>query len=261
MNADTNITHAYIQQKLYEHLLSNDKQFVVREACLGSPNFVILCQRADALTIAKSQCNFRVTIYEVKATRSDLLNDLRSGKWKGYTDFCHSISFVTLKGIAEKSDIPLEAGWIEYNSDDNKFVTRRKSPISNDITFNSHVMMGLMFAYNREERMRQAERDNRLQIQMQGFIDGLRQTGHGTAWARRKKQKSTGTNKEIRRAMCLETISAFDNACAYAVDDAKEYGAEHGYKLGYEDAKAGNEMRNYWNIMHNYDAKKHEYKY
>lgn len=53
-------------------------------------------------------------IYEVKANRSDFAAELRSGKWRAYLPVCTRFDFVTLPGIASRSEIPPEAGWLEY---------------------------------------------------------------------------------------------------------------------------------------------------
>ena len=50
--------------------------------------------------------------FEVKASRADLLSDLRSGKWRKYIDagVLSRFSFAFPEGLAEADEIPQEAG-------------------------------------------------------------------------------------------------------------------------------------------------------
>lgn len=50
--------------------------------------------------------------FEVKATRADLLSDLRVGKWQRYWSFSSRIVFAVPKGICQPTDVPSEAGLI-----------------------------------------------------------------------------------------------------------------------------------------------------
>lgn len=58
----------------------------------------------------------RPTFYEVKVSRSDLLADLRSEKWRRYLPFCERFYFAAPKGIATKADIPAEVGLVLYGA-------------------------------------------------------------------------------------------------------------------------------------------------
>lgn len=66
--------------------------------------------RADvwACKVAWSQpC---VRIYECKVTRSDLLGDLKSGKWKRYLEHCNQFFFAFPKDLASALELPREIG-------------------------------------------------------------------------------------------------------------------------------------------------------
>lgn len=64
--------------------------------------------------------------YEVKATRADLLQDLKADKWRKYLDVCTSFYFAFPKGMAEPDEIPEECGIIEWNG--NSWNVTRKPP-------------------------------------------------------------------------------------------------------------------------------------
>lgn len=52
----------------------------------------------------------QIHAYEIKVSRSDLLSDLNSGKWRKYLEHCQSVTFAFPHGIAVKDDIPSECG-------------------------------------------------------------------------------------------------------------------------------------------------------
>ncbi len=51
--------------------------------------------------------------YEVKATRSDFLSDLRSGKWRRYLPRLTRFNFAAPIGVVKESELPPEAGLVE----------------------------------------------------------------------------------------------------------------------------------------------------
>lgn len=68
--------------------------------------------QADVLTIKPSYNRFNLDIYEVKVSRSDLLQDIKSGKYKKYLPHCNRLYFAVKKGICKKEDIPEGVGLI-----------------------------------------------------------------------------------------------------------------------------------------------------
>lgn len=52
----------------------------------------------------------QIHAYEIKVSRSDLLSDLNSEKWRKYQQHCQSVTFAMPHGIATKDDIPAECG-------------------------------------------------------------------------------------------------------------------------------------------------------
>lgn len=70
--------------------------------------------RLDVVAVWTSDFYRKVTIHgwEVKATRSDLLSDLRAEKWRRYLGQVHRLYFAFPDGIAHRDEIPLECGVI-----------------------------------------------------------------------------------------------------------------------------------------------------
>lgn len=66
--------------------------------------------QADVLAVRPSWTKPAPTVYEVKATRSDLLSDLRKEKWKRYLPWCNRLYFAAPSTVAEKADAPKGVG-------------------------------------------------------------------------------------------------------------------------------------------------------
>ncbi|MDF2841634.1 MAG: hypothetical protein K0R00_60 [Herbinix sp.] len=66
----------------------------------------------DAIAIAKSWSNPDITIYEVKVSRGDFLQD---GKWQCYVPYCHEFYFVVPKGMVKKEELPESVGLKYYD--------------------------------------------------------------------------------------------------------------------------------------------------
>jgi hypothetical protein len=52
----------------------------------------------------------QIHAYEIKVSRSDLLSDLNSEKWRKYLEHCQSVTFAMPHGLAKKEEIPAECG-------------------------------------------------------------------------------------------------------------------------------------------------------
>ena len=68
--------------------------------------------RYDLMILNAQQQYFRA--FEFKRTRSDFLQDLRSGKWVKYLDFCNSFTWVCPRGLIHPDEIlsPMGLLWI-----------------------------------------------------------------------------------------------------------------------------------------------------
>ncbi len=78
----------------------------------------------DGIGIRKSYTQPCITIYEIKVSRSDFLQD---PKWKLYLQYCNEFYFVVPRGLIDKSELPEDVGLIYYNPETKKLLTRQKS--------------------------------------------------------------------------------------------------------------------------------------
>lgn len=101
--------HAALAQDLAEKFF-RPQQRMFREASFGSwasGGF------ADVASIRLSWTEPLPTIYEVKVARSDLVRDLRTGKWRRYLPWCERFYFAIPEGLGEGIEWPREAGVLE----------------------------------------------------------------------------------------------------------------------------------------------------
>lgn len=78
----------------------------------------------DGVGIRRSYTQPCITIYEVKVSRGDFLQD---NKWKLYFQYCNEFYFVVPKGLIDKSELPDNVGLIYYNPETKKLLTKQKS--------------------------------------------------------------------------------------------------------------------------------------
>lgn len=79
----------------------------------------------DGLAIRKSYTQPCITIYEIKVSRGDFLQD---PKWHLYLQYCNEFYFVVPKGMVKKEEIPEgSAGLIYYDSEKGTLKTVRKA--------------------------------------------------------------------------------------------------------------------------------------
>lgn len=110
--------------------------------------------RADLVVCRPSYKKFYLSIFEVKVSRSDFMNDIRSGKWMAYLPHCNCFYFAAVKGILDISEIPQQSGLIIRG--DKGWYTRMAAPkINNEIPI--ATMKSLIFA-----KQRRSAREKRL---------------------------------------------------------------------------------------------------
>lgn len=78
----------------------------------------------DAVHIRRSWTNPCITIYEIKVSRGDFLQD---NKWKLYLQYCNQFFFVVPKGMIDRNELPEDIGLIYYNPDTKGLVTKQKA--------------------------------------------------------------------------------------------------------------------------------------
>jgi hypothetical protein len=66
----------------------------------------------DVLTLQKSYTRPTPTIYDIKVSRSDFLQDVRKDKWQRYLPYCQRFYFACPTGLVKKNEVPVDAGLI-----------------------------------------------------------------------------------------------------------------------------------------------------
>jgi hypothetical protein len=81
----------------------------------------------DAWVMNRSWAHPCYTVYEIKVSRSDFLNDK---KWRGYLSYGNEFYFVAPKGLIDPSELPPEAGLLELlgGPQGRRLVRRKKAP-------------------------------------------------------------------------------------------------------------------------------------
>lgn len=104
-------------------------------------------QRADVIEIKPSYTRFCVTIYEVKVSRGDFLNDIRTEKYKGYLEHCHRFYFAVPAGMISKDEVPIGAGLI-VRGERGWSTIKRAKVMDNKIP--TETLLSLLFSKERE---------------------------------------------------------------------------------------------------------------
>lgn len=109
----------------------HSKDIFVAECKDGPTQSVSEHLRMDAWVMNRSWAHPCYTVYEIKCSRSDFLNDR---KWKHYLPYCNEFFFVAPKGLISATELPPEAGLLELlGGADGKRLVRRKAPVWRDV--------------------------------------------------------------------------------------------------------------------------------
>lgn len=82
------LTHRQLVNDLANHLEASDT-IVFREPCIGRGGSPM----PDILRMRKSYTRTNISAYEVKASRSDLMQDVKNTKWENYLHVCDRFFF------------------------------------------------------------------------------------------------------------------------------------------------------------------------
>ena len=146
----------------HEQLLQDLKQakrLFYRDVPLGSVWAGIYAKRAggngtqiaDLLDFKPSYTQFCMSIFEVKASRSDFRSDIRTDKWRGYLPSCHRFYFACPSGMVKKDEVPDEAGL--WSRGPKGWSCIKRSPVR-DITLPADLLMAMIFLRPRLQRGR-----------------------------------------------------------------------------------------------------------
>jgi len=138
------------------------KDFFITECKNGPTQTVRHHLKFDALAVKKSWTNPRITIYEVKVSRSDFLRDK---KHEQYLDYCNCFYFACPEGLIKKEELPDPRIGLVYIYDDKRAWTRKASQIRETvvppISLYQYILYSrleddrALFWHNREEYLRQ----------------------------------------------------------------------------------------------------------
>jgi hypothetical protein len=123
---------AYAKHILDLLAAKHSKDVFVPECKDGPTQSVSEYMRMDAWVMNRSWAHPCYTVYEIKVSRSDFLNDK---KWRNYLPYCNEFFFVAPKGLIQVAELPPEAGLLELlGGADGKRLVRRKQTVWRDVT-------------------------------------------------------------------------------------------------------------------------------
>ncbi|HNB45599.1 MAG TPA: MmcB family DNA repair protein [Burkholderiaceae bacterium] len=104
--------HNNLIDSLAEHLIGNKDIMVWRDMQLGPAG----SPRPDIYTIDKTYTKVRATVYEIKASASDLRADITAGKWTDYLLYASSVTFAVPASMPQAAidAVPRECGLIIF---------------------------------------------------------------------------------------------------------------------------------------------------
>ena len=119
--------------------------------------------RADIVDIRQTIQNIHIHIYEIKASRSDFLSDLKSLKHMKYLKHCNRLSFAVNEGVAEYHDIPNLFGLVIRNKNGWKTVKVAKK-LQDEISFETLKTLLFHRIQHQKNLIRKAEQFAMMEI-------------------------------------------------------------------------------------------------
>ena len=139
------LTHSDLVQSLADHLRCPRRMVWAEKVVYFSMAFSAGTTIPDVCTINTDYGAPLPSVYEVKATRADFMQDVRSEKWRKYLPYTARIYFATGPDVAAKrADIPEEAGWMRFDPEKGWIVA--KGAPNRRYEFNQYVLLSLLFA-------------------------------------------------------------------------------------------------------------------
>jgi len=111
------MSHHELVSDLADRCREFDARMVISNVGIGSRWLQSSIPIPDVMMIKKSYTKPDITIYEVKATRRDFMQDVGKGKYRQYFNICHRFYFACPVGVLKKEEIPEGAGLTVYNKD------------------------------------------------------------------------------------------------------------------------------------------------
>ena len=115
--AETKITAADIKKSLSKR---HENDFYLTEVKTG-PTWFNTFYRIDAMAMARSWANPKITMYEVKVNRGDFLKDQ---KYQKYFTYCHEFYFACTPDLIQRDEIDATAGLIYSTGKSNRIIKK-----------------------------------------------------------------------------------------------------------------------------------------
>lgn len=120
--------------------LLHNKEFFITECKNGSTYFPPAqgLLKFDGLVIDKSWTKPKITIYEIKVSRGDFLQD---NKWHLYLQYCQEFYFVVPTGLIKKTELPDGVGLKYYNPETKAVRAVKKALYRSDVEISADMLM------------------------------------------------------------------------------------------------------------------------
>jgi hypothetical protein len=150
-------------------MAKHEKDVCVPECKTGGSWTNSHMQKMDLWTMTRSWAKPKVTVYEIKVSRNDFLQD---DKWHGYLPFGNEFYFVSPPSLIDKTELPPEAGLMVTSKNGTRLYTKKKAPFR-DVTIPESVWRYLLMWRSRIDV--DMERQTRLQY-WQKFLENRQYT-------------------------------------------------------------------------------------
>ena len=138
-------THSDLVNSLADHLRGPRRMVWTEKVVYNNLAFNAGTTIPDVFTIQTDYGKPLPSVYEVKASRSDFRQDVRSEKWRKYLPYTARFYFVTGPDVVtETAEIPDDAGWMRFDPD-RGWIVARGAP-NRRYEFNQYVLLSLLFA-------------------------------------------------------------------------------------------------------------------
>lgn len=105
-------------------MVKHEKDVCVPECKIGA-SWTAKALRMDLWTMSKSWAKPKITVYEIKVSRNDFLQD---NKWRFYLPYGNEVYFVCPPGVIDKSELSEEAGLMVTSKNGTTLYTKKKAP-------------------------------------------------------------------------------------------------------------------------------------
>ena len=118
-------------QRVLDALLRRHSKDVCVPECKDGPSQMASSHlRMDLWVMPRSWTKPWVTVYEIKTSRRDFMQD---EKWPGYLDCCHRFYFACPWGLIEPGEVGPEAGLCWVTRTGSRVITKKKAPTRREV--------------------------------------------------------------------------------------------------------------------------------